>query len=339
VIPGRGRHPNGQSLVEFALVLPLLLIFFLAVADFARIYTTMVTVESAAREAADQGAWNSSFWEGDPLDPTSNYAKTIVAMTERACVASRTLPDYVGPDTGCTNPSLTVELQEPDGTPGINCDDETRVIPCRVVATLHHDFHLIVPVSIEMFGVRVGFPSTLTFERTSMNGVARSRKRKTRGQALVEFALVAPLFFLFMFAIIEGARFVFYNEMLNNATREGARYAIVHGGNTKDGSTTPPFCASGPAAPSTDPCDVPGANVKEAVRTGAIGLIDTGTLSIPDPIWTVANDDLPNPGDASSGTNARGNYVTVFVDYSYSPIIPLLPSINISARSSLVINN
>jgi hypothetical protein len=152
---------------------------------------------------------------------------------------------------------------------------------------------------------------------------------------MAEFALVAPLFFIFIFAIMEGARFVFYNEMLNNATREGARYAIVHGDNTQ----VAPICASGPAATPAKACDVPGAKVKDAVRAAAISLVDTGTLSIPDPIWTVANGTLPNPGDAISGNNARGNYVTVFVDYTYSPLLPLLPSINISARSSLVINN
>ncbi len=53
-----------------------------------------------------------------------------------------------------------------------------------------------------------------------------------RGQALVEFALVAPIFFLILFAIIEGGRFILYYETLNNATREGARYAIVNGANS-----------------------------------------------------------------------------------------------------------
>src|SRR5690242_12105624 len=62
-----------------------------------------------------------------------------------------------------------------------------------------------------------------------------------RGQAMVEFALVAPIFFLLLFAIIEGGRFIFYYETLNNATREGARYAIVHGSNAK--------CPAGPSGP------------------------------------------------------------------------------------------
>src|SRR5947208_1304045 len=52
-------------------------------------------------------------------------------------------------------------------------------------------------------------------------------RQSRRAQALVEFAMVAPIFFVLLFGIIEGGRFIFYYETLNNATREGARYAIV----------------------------------------------------------------------------------------------------------------
>jgi hypothetical protein len=169
----RRRDPSrGQSIVEFALILPLLLIMFLAVADFARIYSSMLTIESAAREAADFGAFKSSNWDGDPLDPASNHSKTLIQMQERACIAARTLPDYVGPDTGCVNPIMTVELQEADGSPGVNCGDETRTVPCRVFVTLSYDFHLISPLSINAFGVHVGFPDTISFERTSIFAIS-----------------------------------------------------------------------------------------------------------------------------------------------------------------------
>ena len=44
---------RGQSLVEFALVLPMLLILFLGIADFGRVFSAGITVEAAARNAAE----------------------------------------------------------------------------------------------------------------------------------------------------------------------------------------------------------------------------------------------------------------------------------------------
>src|SRR6186997_2449361 len=91
------------------------------------------------------------------------------------------------------------------------------------------------------------------------------RPGRDRGQALVEFALVAPMFFLLLFGIIEAGRFIFYYEVLNNATREGARYAIVNGANTLG-------CPTGPPAPGTSACDASGANVVARVRQAALGV-------------------------------------------------------------------
>lgn len=57
-----------------------------------------------------------------------------------------------------------------------------------------------------------------------MNG----RPTRNRGQAMVEFALVAPLLFLTIFGIISLGLGVFYQQQLTNAAREAARYAAIH---------------------------------------------------------------------------------------------------------------
>jgi Flp pilus assembly protein TadG len=56
-----------------------------------------------------------------------------------------------------------------------------------------------------------------------------SRRQAVRGQALVEFAFVLPLFLAMVFAAIDLGRVIWANDMLANAAREGARYASVHG--------------------------------------------------------------------------------------------------------------
>ncbi len=51
--------------------------------------------------------------------------------------------------------------------------------------------------------------------------------RPRRGQALVEFALVIPIFLLLLFGIIDFSRFVYGNNALNEVAREAARQGTV----------------------------------------------------------------------------------------------------------------
>ena len=52
--------------------------------------------------------------------------------------------------------------------------------------------------------------------------------RRPRGQALVEFALVFPVFILVLLSVFDLGRGVFIYNGLTNAAREGARLAIVN---------------------------------------------------------------------------------------------------------------
>ncbi|HEU4672187.1 MAG TPA: TadE/TadG family type IV pilus assembly protein [Candidatus Limnocylindrales bacterium] len=153
-----------------------------------------------------------------------------------------------------------------------------------------------------------------------MRTSSKSHARYSRGQALTEFALVAPLFFLMLFAIIEGGRFVFYYEVLNNATREGARYAIVNGANTIG-------CSTGPPLPGTSSCDPTGQDVIDRVRSSAFAMPAAAINVVP--TWH------------DPATNRRGSTITVVASYTYSSLIPIvpLPPITVQAESSLVINN
>jgi Flp pilus assembly protein TadG len=54
------------------------------------------------------------------------------------------------------------------------------------------------------------------------------RGQRPRGQALVEFALVIPIFLLLFMALFDLGSAVFTYNSLTNAAREGARLAIVN---------------------------------------------------------------------------------------------------------------
>lgn len=50
---------------------------------------------------------------------------------------------------------------------------------------------------------------------------------------MVEFAVVAPVFFLLVFGMIEFGRMVMVHQLLIGAAREGARQAVVDGATTQ----------------------------------------------------------------------------------------------------------
>jgi Flp pilus assembly protein TadG len=54
-------------------------------------------------------------------------------------------------------------------------------------------------------------------------------RKKRRGAAAVEFALIAPVFFLMIFGMIEFGRMVMVQQVITNGSREGARLAVLDG--------------------------------------------------------------------------------------------------------------
>jgi hypothetical protein len=171
--PERERSPlfrhasaHGQSIVEFALVLPIVLMLLLAVGDMARLYMSMITVESAAREAADFGAYGSQNWDA------ANRDETLAAMERLACTASRHLNDYETTSGTCTNPSVDIKLMFPDGTVAGSDSDcgltDRPDGPCRVQVDMEYRFDLIIPIAFDVNGQRFGFPESLTFSRSSV---------------------------------------------------------------------------------------------------------------------------------------------------------------------------
>lgn len=59
-----------------------------------------------------------------------------------------------------------------------------------------------------------------------MRGISFSNDE--RGSAMVEFAIVAGLFFMILISVIEFSRLLYTHNALTDAARRGARYAALH---------------------------------------------------------------------------------------------------------------
>ena len=75
---------------------------------------------------------------------------------------------------------------------------------------------------------------SLTGRSCRLDKVCRSHRRKRRGASVVEFAVVAPVFILLVFGMIEYGRMLMVQQVLTNASREGARRAVLDGTLTSD---------------------------------------------------------------------------------------------------------
>jgi PKD repeat protein len=128
----RRRHESrslGQSLVEFALILPVLMLSLLIVIDFGRLFYSYVTLTNATRVAANFGATDPGSFTGTPN--TTTYNAVLARETAGLNCPIQAVAGH--------NPPIPTY---PLGT-GLNG---------RSVATMTCDFALITPLISQFFG-------------------------------------------------------------------------------------------------------------------------------------------------------------------------------------------
>jgi Flp pilus assembly protein TadG len=119
-------------------------------------------------------------------------------------------------------------------------------------------------------------------------------KRMARGQDLVEFSLVVVMLFALLAAIFDLGRAVIAYNILQNAVREGARYAAVNYNTTA-------------------------ANVDDAIRRRTM-LLNQSRLTINAPQWNF-NTNLYKTDPLGALRNAT---VVVSATYEYRPFFNVL---------------
>ena len=112
--------------------------------------------------------------------------------------------------------------------------------------------------------------------RLTLNRMARPIRVNRSGAAVVEFAVVAPVFILLVFGMIEFGRMVMVQQVLTNASREGARLAVLDGVTVSDvEASVETFLAASAVSGATiavDPDPLSDANLGDPV---------TVTVSVP----------------------------------------------------------
>jgi Flp pilus assembly protein TadG len=85
---------RGQSLVELALILPVLLLLFASALDLGRLYYSQITINNAAKEGALEASRNpTSFDAGQPCNATTNRVICLVINEAKGSFYSITPAD------------------------------------------------------------------------------------------------------------------------------------------------------------------------------------------------------------------------------------------------------
>jgi hypothetical protein len=155
--------------------------------------------------------------------------------------------------------------------------------------------------------------------------IHRQAGRRRRAATTVEFAFVAILLFMMLFAIFEYGRFLFMYHLTTNAARDGARFASVH----TNGGTMP-----------GEPATITDSDVKEVVRTGMFNGKAYGTgmcgmehqitgytcdvYSVTSTHLNMSPPDLDPAGKPSWTAAAFQDKIVVRVSGTYKPVVPNL---------------
>jgi hypothetical protein len=171
-----------------------------------------------------------------------------------------------------------------------------------------------------------------------------SSTRHPRGQALVEFALILPVFVLLIVGIFDFGRVVWATTSVTNAAREAARYAIVHGGSPDNACPVgPPGQETVVPSPSPD-CPFPSPS-KESIRDAVEHFAIAGGGPIVVAVCYGENcsgdTDTVN-ADGDPATNERGTPVTVSVTTSVNLSLPGLfgiSAVSFDSAHTMLVNH
>jgi Flp pilus assembly protein TadG len=148
---GRGQTPHrrlGQSLVEFALVLPVLLFLVVIAIDFGRLFFSSVQIHNAAREAANYAASAPTDTAGISGRATAE-ANVQSQQGEGSLTITTTCADSLGTTIACNAASAGAG---PGNTVTVNVDEPFTFLTLRIAAFFNNNLHITASATATVLG-------------------------------------------------------------------------------------------------------------------------------------------------------------------------------------------
>ena len=152
---------RGQALVEFALVVPILLLLIFGIVDAGRLIYTYNTVANSARNAARVAIVNQSTTGTDTCNTTEATTYPTGCAIESGIGLGLTAADVI---VEYRDPTDTTDCKTPVSTPPV------VLIGCVVVVEVTGEFQPITPIIGQLIGkVPVTSTSKFPVERVCSN--------------------------------------------------------------------------------------------------------------------------------------------------------------------------
>jgi TadE-like protein len=168
------KRSRGQSLVEFAILSPVLLLLVMGLLDLGRAYYFEVVTTDAARDAARYGvgfpanAAPVGYGQSAMCDQVKSDLIDIISPSSVTCVYRPDLPaagrPYYTTDYTPKNPGeAIVVIACPPSTNGCTRSTNGQVLNTNIGVTVYYQFAMTTPGMSALFGSQLTFQNSAVF--------------------------------------------------------------------------------------------------------------------------------------------------------------------------------
>lgn len=188
------REESGSQLVEFAVALPLLVVFVVGIFDFSGAFTLKQKLTNTARDAARAAAAepltdlsaavpmsvNDTFWNVDNYLTANKINDCGIGPGNHTHAGGSTIWTYSKTGGGCTAPGLTIIINRGYYLPAtssavpatVNCTVQSATGQTAVIGTcvsIQYGYGWTFGRAASLLGATAMLPSTITATAVAMN--------------------------------------------------------------------------------------------------------------------------------------------------------------------------
>jgi hypothetical protein len=156
----RGNQEGGQSLVELAISLTVMVLLVAGAVSFGMAYFSYVAIRDAAQEGALFGSFNPCIDQSTPANGVCDPGEPVnlKGIRERIRASSTSPIDFSNPSV-VPDSDILAQFQ-PDANS--NCEGSTGGVPNAIEVTVKYNYHVFMPLVGAIIGQEIPLTASAT---------------------------------------------------------------------------------------------------------------------------------------------------------------------------------